>query len=97
MTCRVCGSDLPKRHRCYCSKACYKVADNRRHHRMLYEREGLRERHLARLKAYHHIPETKPCEVCGKKGERHHDNYDRPLEVRWLCRTHHSEVHRRTA
>jgi hypothetical protein len=35
--------------------------------------------------------------VCGRKGERHHDNYDRPLEVRWLCRTHHSEVHRRTA
>lgn len=35
-----------------------------------------------------------PCEVCGaEKAEAHHDDYDRPLAVRWLCRKHHREVH----
>lgn len=37
----------------------------------------------------------KPCEVCGSelRVEGHHDNYDKPLEVRWLCREHHMEEH----
>ena len=36
-----------------------------------------------------------PCEVCGSlEVEKHHDDYDKPLEVRWLCREHHLEHHR---
>jgi len=36
-----------------------------------------------------------PCERCGEaKVEGHHDDYSHPLSVRWLCRTHHREVHR---
>jgi hypothetical protein len=34
-----------------------------------------------------------PCEVCGAKGHAHHDDYSRPLEVRWLCPTHHARFH----
>ena len=36
----------------------------------------------------------KPCEVCGANmAQAHHDDYSKPLEVRWLCRYHHREVH----
>jgi hypothetical protein len=35
-----------------------------------------------------------PCEVCGaKKVDAHHDDYEKRLEVRWLCRKHHREHH----
>lgn len=53
---------------------------------------------LARRVVSHAIRDGKltpqPCETCGAKGEAHHDDYGRPLDVRWLCRTHHMEVHR---
>lgn len=36
-----------------------------------------------------------PCEVCGKKKgvHAHHDDYLKPLNVRWLCPVHHKEWH----
>lgn len=38
-----------------------------------------------------------PCEVCGHwKSEAHHDDYSKPLEVRWLCFKHHRELHGQT-
>jgi ribosomal protein S27AE len=36
----------------------------------------------------------KPCEVCGDKTvQAYHDDYKKPLEVRWMCRKHHKEYH----
>lgn len=36
-----------------------------------------------------------PCFVCGEiEVEGHHPDYSRPLDVVWLCKTHHREVHR---
>jgi len=44
------------------------------------------------------------CEVCGKEHspadgpegyvDAHHDDYAKPLDVRWLCQKHHREHHR---
>jgi len=34
-----------------------------------------------------------PCEVCGDpETEKHHEDYDFPLDVRWLCHEHHRMV-----
>ncbi len=36
-----------------------------------------------------------PCEVCERleNVEAHHDDYSKPLEVRWLCPLHHKGLH----
>jgi len=34
-----------------------------------------------------------PCEQCGDIAQAHHDDYSKPLDVRWLCFKHHLEHH----
>jgi len=35
-----------------------------------------------------------PCEVCGSaRVHAHHTDYSDPLNVRWLCPTHHGQLH----
>jgi hypothetical protein len=55
-------------------------------------------RHKARRKVRHEMQMGRmvrqPCEICGEVlSQAHHDDYSKPLEVRWLCRLHHREHH----
>lgn len=61
-------------------------------------RSDNREANRARSLFRHHIAAGKivreSCEVCGEpNAEGHHDDYSQPLNVRWLCRLHHSRFH----
>jgi hypothetical protein len=43
----------------------------------------------------HGTIDKKPCAVCGDlKADAHHFDYDRELEVIWLCRRHHALLHK---
>lgn len=36
-----------------------------------------------------------PCEICGnEKSQAHHEDYDKPLLVMWLCDQHHKDRHK---
>jgi len=36
----------------------------------------------------------KPCEVCkNTKTQAHHEDYEKPLDVVWLCTRHHADRH----
>jgi len=37
---------------------------------------------------------SQPCEKCGNvKAQAHHDDYAKPLDVIWLCDSHHKMRH----
>ena len=39
-----------------------------------------------------------PCVVCGEiKSEGHHEDYEQPLDVVWLCKDHHIQRHQQSA
>ena len=71
-------------------------------------RERYKQRHPAKARAgqvvrnaVHRGTLAKPstCEGCGRKVDNprdlhaHHDDYDKPLEIEWLCRRCHNERH----
>ena len=74
-------------------------------------RENLIERTIERNKKYNFVYKSRqtlrnavyrgkikkePCEVCGKiRVCGHHKDYSKPLEVNWLCSTHHGQIHRK--
>ena len=75
-------------------------AANKRHIDSKTERgQMLRLKKIARSASHEAIISGKlvrqPCETCGELVvEGHHDDYTKPLEVRWLCKKHHNEHHR---
>ena len=66
-----------------------------RQQRLEYAKNN-RGQHNAIALAQKYFPERQICEIegCFELGERHHDDYSRPKEIRWLCKKHHKELHR---
>lgn len=65
-----------------------------RHKDKKVEKYGWAESYVKRAIANGSLS-REPCEICGTgKAEAHHDDYNKPLEVRWLCRKCHAEWHR---
>lgn len=99
--CRHCGGNLvdgvaPKSGRKlrYCPK-CHSKAKR-------LAKSVRPDRAVAQLRAHKAISrairlghlQRKPCDVCGQApAEGHHDDYSKPLEVVWLCRSHHRQRH----
>jgi ribosomal protein S27AE len=55
----------------------------------------VRARQLANVHQARGKLKPQPCEVCGTtvKVEKHHEDYSRPLDIRWLCRRCHLQEH----
>lgn len=58
------------------------------------------QKHRARVALNRAVMDGKifkqPCHCGIKKTQAHHDDYSKPLDVRWLCRKHHNQAHGRT-
>ncbi len=62
-------------------------------------RDGVRLKIAARSKVLAALRtstlQRQPCQVCGnEEAEAHHEDYSKPLDVWWLCKTHHAARHR---
>lgn len=52
------------------------------------------EKYKAQWMALRAFPIMQPCEICGNSvTERHHDDYSKPFQIRWLCKQHHNQHH----
>lgn len=71
-----------------------------RKNRYAFDRLGFKSKMLCRAELrkaiLKGIVNKIPCEICGSivNLHGHHEDYNKPLEVRWLCRKHHFECHR---
>lgn len=90
-TCKVCKNAHQKQYQKSAAGKLVQVkADQARKEKFAYKRS-------ARSKTFTAIKngtiQVLPCLICGEKAEAHHHDYSRPLDVMWLCRTHHMEAH----
>lgn len=65
------------------------------HFRREQQNQSKRASHLVEMAVRKGVLVPAPCEVCGKTNDvrAHHDDYNQPLAVRWLCGLHHYEWH----
>lgn len=98
-TCSKCGLEVEesRKGQRYCRK-CH--AENMRKNRPNHSNLKTEARQKANCRSYANVNlrrgkiEKKPCEVCGsEESQMHHEDYSKPLEVRWFCRNHHLDYH----
>ena len=72
----------------------------RKTHRQLINENGRKsrikypERQRCRSKANYFIKGNELCSIkgCNRLGEKHHPDYNNPLQIIWLCRRHHRQI-----
>lgn len=96
LTCSHCkhaprpGQRYCLKHHAEYARTAYQTNPEKRR-RDLARRSARQARKMGRLVAG-------PCEVCGSGDVvMHHDDYAKPLAVRWFCRAHHVQHHREAA
>lgn len=97
-TCQRCGKELEAGRTArakVCWGGCFRAgeADANRERRAQYSPARRRAYILVQSAMARGDLVRRPCEICGKGGEAHHDDYSEPLNVRWLCRSHHRLHH----
>lgn len=70
---------------------------NREKVRTYNKKECNQEKINARKLAKKAFKKPQPCEICGDIGEQHHTDYSKPLDIQWLCRKHHLEIHKKSS
>lgn len=96
---KLCKCGKPRRSEkaryCLDCHAAYTKAYRESHQITAAQREKSNVRSYARAYQKNGKLTPKPCEVCGtaENIEKHHPDYSKPLEVVWLCRKHHLELH----
>lgn len=87
--CKICGNPVKEMRNIYCSKKCANVD------------KGLQPRGVKSYSGLYFLlhnlyPNPEPCVICGEEGEhRHHPDYNKPLEIVWLCESCHHKLHKR--
>jgi hypothetical protein len=98
--CSKCGGDLGDRYgkQRYCL-SCH--AAYMREHRPKHRELSLEAKKKANCRSYANVYQRRgvllkqPCVRCGcPTAEKHHPDYDKPLEVIWMCRECHLEHHK---
>lgn len=101
INCRICGSFLELNRlglRPYCKTCENEYNSNYRKNYTVTPLQVIRRkvRSLAHRGLKRGIIIRQPCENCGhQNSEMHHEDYDKPLEVNWLCRPCHLDLHQR--
>lgn len=73
----------------------YRAYDRRRGFRV-YDPDKVVARRKVRDALKSGVLTKHPCVVCGdNKSEAHHHDYNKPIDVIWLCKTHHAKLHRK--
>ena len=88
--CERCGEPVRKMHNRYCSKRCSNLAEPRG----IGEATGITSWPGFYDAAQKANPDPKPCADCGAPGQhRHHEQYEDPTLIVWLCTGCHSARH----
>lgn len=104
--CSRCGQSRDRPGQRYCRR-CQREYQRERHRRGIENYASLapEAKRKARVRALANAAirkgelQRRPCEVCGTTVDvqKHHPDYDRPLDVVWLCGPHHRDRERQEA